>query len=63
MKFKAGDKVRVVCEQDGVVLEDPTRSEFSVLVRFGTQIARLPKDGTLMGLNCMKLVIADDDED
>jgi hypothetical protein len=61
MKFTPGDKIRVVCTEVGVVQEDPTKSEFSVLVKFGNQIARLPKDGTLLGLNCLKLEIAKDE--
>jgi hypothetical protein len=56
MRIKAGDKVRVVCEVIGEVIEDPTKSEFSVLVQFGKEIARLPNDGTLLGMTCLKLV-------
>lgn len=56
MKFSSGDRVKIVCSVVGTVKEDPTCSEFSILVDFDGQIARLPCDGTLMGLKCLRLV-------
>lgn len=62
MKFEPGDKVRVVCDTVGIVQNDPTRSEFSIVVKFGDQLARLPNDGTLLGMKHMRLVKINEEE-
>jgi len=60
--LKVGTKVTIKCDVVGEVLDDLTRSQYSVLVRFDNQIARLPIDGTLLGLKCVKLIEVQNEE-
>lgn len=62
MRLKPGDKVKVVCDCVGEVLEDPTQSIFSVIIKFGDSLARVSPDGYLLGMKHIRLVKIDEDE-
>lgn len=55
MKYNPGDTVRIVCDVDGVILEDPTKSEYSVIVKFGDCLTRMPIDGSLFNCKHIRL--------
>ena len=54
--FNVGDRVQIVSTKTGTVIQDPTKSMFSILVDFEGEIARLPADGTLLGMKSIRLV-------
>lgn len=62
MKLHPGDKIKFVCDVIGEVVEDPTHSCFTLLVKFGDQIARIPNDGGLSGIRGIRIVKVTEEE-
>ena len=59
--FNPGDKIRIVCEVVGTVKPDPSQSMFSIIADFNGELVRLPNDGHLLGLKCLKLLKVEDE--